>query len=123
MYMCSIERLVVRVDARAGLRCCVGVPTRVTVALTGLLLLLHHELDHVVLIHEFLTVADSIFALQDMALFRVKVLALRVRAAAHLRTQGPLKVWHVSVVRPDSGLAGKSVCRGLIGELWLVLLG
>ena len=58
-----------------------------------------------------------------MALFRIKVLGLRVSAGTHFGSQRPLKVRHVRVVRPDARLAGQSFRRGFICELRLILLG
>ena len=52
-----------RVRARAGLGRCDRVPGSMMEALGGLLLLMHHQLDHIVLVHELLALADSIFAL------------------------------------------------------------
>ena len=52
---CPVERLALRVTARAGLRSRDRVPARLSMAvdetLRCLLLLLHHQLNHVVLVH------------------------------------------------------------------------
>lgn len=57
-----------------------------------------------------------------MSVLRVKVLRLAVGTGANFLAQRPLEVLHVSVVRLDPRLAGKSLRRGLVGELRLVLL-
>ena len=102
-------------------------PARVTVAvheaLRSLLLLLHHQLDHIVLVHELLALADSIFALNGTTVFRFNIFALAVDVGGQLRAHGPLKLLHVSVVRFDSGLARESVRCRFVRVLWLVLLG
>ena len=102
-------------------------PASVTVAvheaLRSLLLLLHHQLDHIVLVHELLTLADSIFALIGTTVFRFNIFALAVGVGGQVWAQGPLELLHVSVVRLDPGLARESVRCRFVGVLWLVLLG
>ena len=67
----SVQRLILGFASRARLgrgdRMAASVTVMVYEALRCLLLLLHHQLDHVVLVHEFLTLADSIFALHHVA--------------------------------------------------------
>jgi len=69
----SVQWLILSITARAWLRCgyrmAAGMAVTVHEALRSLLLLLHHQLDHVVLVHEFLTLADSIFALYPISVF------------------------------------------------------
>lgn len=102
-------------------------PASVTVAvheaLRSLLLLLHHQLDHIVLVHELLTLADSIFALIGTTVFRFNIFALAVGVGGQVWAHGPLELLHVSVVRLDPGLARESVRCRFVGVLWLVLLG
>lgn len=94
------------------------------ITLGSLLLLVHHQLNHVVLIHEFLTLADSIFALYYISVLRVNVFAFGVRSiSACLLAQGPREVLHISVVGLDSRLARESLRGWLVVELGLVLLG
>jgi hypothetical protein len=75
------------------------------------------------LVHELLTLADSIFALIGTTVFRFNIFALAVGVGGQVWAHGPLELLHVSVVRLDPGLARESVRCRFVGVLWLVLLG
>lgn len=122
---CPVERLALRVTTRAwfGRRDRVAILLTVSVqeSLRCLLLLLHHQVNHVVLVHQLLTVAYSIFSLRDAAVLRLAFLGLVVGVSCEIGTNRPLEVLHVGVVGLDSRLGGQNVGCGLVGELWLVL--
>lgn len=97
-----------------------------SVAVRSILLLAHHQLDHVALIHEFLALAYSIFALYYISVLLVKVPCLAVRSStgANVVAHGPLYILDVVVVRFYARLLGEcNVGRRFVRELWLVLLG
>lgn len=120
-----VKRLALRVATRAGLRSRNRVPVLLTVAvqesLRSLLLLLHHQVNHVVLVHQLLTVTDSIFTLRSSSVLRLVVFGLGVGVSCEVGTNRPLEVLHVGVVGLDSWLGGQNIGCGLVGELWLVL--
>lgn len=105
-----VKRLALRVATRAGLRSRNRVPVLLTVAvqesLRSLLLLLHHQVNHVVLVHQLLTVTDSIFTLRSSSVLRLVVFGLGVGVSCEVGTNRPLEVLHVGVVGLDSWLGG-----------------
>lgn len=90
-----------------------------TVTFGCLLLLVHHELDHVVLVHEFLALRQGSFGLMLIGV-RPGKFGLR-RLLAALAADLALEIVEVAMVGLDSTLASEGLGgRRFVGKLGLI---
>lgn len=91
-----------------------------TVAFGCLLLLMHHELDHVVLVHEFLALGQASFGLLRIGV-RPGEFGLRGRITACIADLA-LEIVKIAVIGLNSTLASEGISGwGLVGELRPIL--